>query len=62
MTCCDSGVVSGAHIDALPFPGMTRKCHEDAVTRWTANTFEEAAILEEAVASFVKLFEILRPS
>lgn len=52
----------GAHLDTQPFHGMTRKCQEDMVNRWTANTFQEDGILEGAVAGVLAYNKFLRPS
>ncbi|KAJ7144674.1 hypothetical protein C8R46DRAFT_1232484 [Mycena filopes] len=37
------------HLSKLSLPGMTQKCHEDAVIKWTMNTWEYDGILEGAI-------------
>ncbi|KAJ7771997.1 hypothetical protein DFH07DRAFT_953282 [Mycena maculata] len=45
----------GDEINCVRFPGMTPKCHEDMVTKWTTNEFEEKYILEAAVTAVTKV-------
>ncbi|KAJ7454505.1 hypothetical protein FB451DRAFT_1408409 [Mycena latifolia] len=52
----------GTHLDKIVFPGMSRKCHEDMVAKWTSNTFEHEGIIEAAVAGVAAFHRYCRIS
>ncbi|KAJ7454771.1 hypothetical protein FB451DRAFT_1184622 [Mycena latifolia] len=52
----------GAHLDKIVFPGMSRKCHEDMVAKWTSNTFEHEGIVEAAVTGIAAFHRYCRIS
>ncbi|KAJ6494117.1 hypothetical protein C8R47DRAFT_1213785 [Mycena vitilis] len=52
----------GETLNGLSIPGMTPKCHEDAVAKWTTFYFEDEEIMLAAVKAVEAFHKCCRPS
>jgi hypothetical protein len=52
----------GGLLSRISIPGMTPKCHEDAIARWTTYFFEEDEIMKAVVRGVLEFHKYFRPS
>ncbi|KAJ7092826.1 hypothetical protein B0H15DRAFT_972399 [Mycena belliarum] len=52
----------GAHLSKITFPGMSPKCQEEMVAKWTMNVFQAEGVVRSAVEGVVAYNKVMRAS